>query len=632
MKQKIKNIFKKPTKKALGKLGLFLVFGIFIVNINFAYLENKASAATKEEAQRLLIETVDKQTRGLGFTTDGEGNVTGGKLKSPILPSGADLSKAMLGGVLLAVSELAKFSGLLLDLSLKQDFFRALVINDGVYSGWVIVRDILNMFFMLLLLFSAFATIFQVEKYHLRKIIIMLVVMALLVNFSYPIAIFVIDFSNSLMYFLIDNTFGTNASPSADVNKISEFGKNLKSASESTDEITSIILSIILVFIVFITFFSIALNLLIRILAFAVLLILAPVGFTFAFFPDTKSIANDWWSALFRYAFLGPIMAFFLYLGVSIFNQTNPIGQNSFFIKDFIHFIIPITFLWMGLIASQKFGGRGSEMAMNMAKKTGSKIKGYGQTLAWGGVKLGGRGVDTMTGHRISGGIGAIKSRWNQFGDDYKSRSESRSAQFGSTIGVRGAKEKDMKRRAEEYKKNNAEENELKNLAKRGDAAAAYRLAEDKNMDQETYDKFMEINRDNSLRKAINSKTKQTRMDLVAVNVAETTINSSTELDKFKEKNPVAKGMTNDQIRSLIINQEMGKLSAEDYSNQDWKAASERVNSLIAEGRTNDANNIKNAVSDAFKNLPSSAKNEMAKRLNGQKAAILKDDFNVITL
>ncbi|NCA94077.1 MAG: hypothetical protein EOM84_02745 [Sphingobacteriia bacterium] len=465
MKQKIKNIFKKPTKKALGKLGLFLVFGISIVNINFAYLENKASAATKEEAQRLLVETVDKQTRGLGFTTDGEGNVTGGKLKSPILPSGADLSKAMLGGVLLAVSELAKFSGLLLDLSLKQDFFRALVINDGVYSGWVIVRDILNMFFMLLLLFSAFATIFQVEKYHLRKIIIMLVVMALLVNFSYPIAIFVIDFSNSLMYFLIDNTFGTNASPSADVNKISEFGKNLKSASESTDEITSIILSIILVFIVFITFFSIALNLLIRILAFAVLLILAPVGFTFAFFPDTKSIANDWWSALFRYAFLGPIMAFFLYLGMSIFNQTNPIGQNSFFIKDFIHFIIPITFLWMGLIASQKFGGRGSEMAMSIARGTGNRVRRYSQTLAWGGTRMAGRGIDNAFGAPVAGTWNAVKNRWNQFGEDYKTASDRRAAEVGDRIGVRGANEKLVRENLKRLKDEGSSEAELTRLA-----------------------------------------------------------------------------------------------------------------------------------------------------------------------
>ena len=34
MKQKIKNRFKKPTKKSLGKLGLFLVFGFFVMNVS----------------------------------------------------------------------------------------------------------------------------------------------------------------------------------------------------------------------------------------------------------------------------------------------------------------------------------------------------------------------------------------------------------------------------------------------------------------------------------------------------------------------------------------------------------------------------------------------------------------------
>lgn len=614
MKQKIKNIFKKPTKKALGKLGLFLVFGIFIVNINFAYLENKASAATKEEAQRLLIETVDKQTRGLGFTTDGEGNVTGGKLKSPILPSGADLSKAMLGGVLLAVSELAKFSGLLLDLSLKQDFFRALVINDGVYSGWVIVRDILNMFFMLLLLFSAFATIFQVEKYHLRKIIIMLVVMALLVNFSYPIAIFVIDFSNSLMYFLIDNTFGTNASPSADVNKISEFGKNLKSASESTDEITSIILSIILVFIVFITFFSIALNLLIRILAFAVLLILAPVGFTFAFFPDTKSIANDWWSALFRYAFLGPIMAFFLYLGVSIFNQTNPIGQNSFFIKDFIHFIIPITFLWMGLIASQKFGGRGSEMAMNMAKKTGSKIKGYGQTLAWGGTKMIGRGVDMGSGYRISGGIGGLKSKWDSWGDNYKSKSERKKTKAADFLGVKGANEKLVQELRKKWKESGGiSDSEMARIdSKKGTKAEKMALAleraENKGFDKDPDKAFSQYQE--GLKNLEGNKVYK---DLFEKNVKKKNIDLLIRTKYEEEKTKLGRSLTSDETKN-IAKTEFNKLSPLEWKDQNI----ERINFTNTKFGNLGVGVAAGEVIGAYDN---SARNKLMAEIGGEKYA-----------
>lgn len=41
---------------------------------------------------------------------------------------------------------------------------------DVVYEIWTMVRDLLNMAFIMMLLFSAFATIFQVDKYHIKKI------------------------------------------------------------------------------------------------------------------------------------------------------------------------------------------------------------------------------------------------------------------------------------------------------------------------------------------------------------------------------------------------------------------------------------------------------------------------------
>jgi hypothetical protein len=327
-----KNSFKKPSTKAFNKIGLFLVLGIIFLNINFSVskmdstLFNIASAVDPNSTG-ILVSLMNKLNTIGSFPKSN--NIAGIKQINAVgeildtNPLGL-IFKTLLLGLVNVLAVLVSTAGLLFDLTIDQDFFRALIGNEGLYQGWVIVRDILNMFFMLILLFSAFATIFQVEKYHLRKIIIMLVIMALLVNFSFPITRFIIDFSNSAMYFLVEYTGGG----STVVGNFTNLGGVLREASSINSEFSALFLNIIFLFIMFCTMIAIGLNLLIRILALAILIILSPAGFVFAFFPSTKNVANDWWSALFKYAILGPVMVFFLYLAVLMFKINCPKWKN----------------------------------------------------------------------------------------------------------------------------------------------------------------------------------------------------------------------------------------------------------------------------------------------------------------
>jgi len=450
----IKNSVKNFSKKSLIKIGLFLVFGMMIwsINLNTNNIDVKAlingTFFKVNTSHVIAAEPVDWSALSETFDSSGSNmdptnkNGVNNDIKAAVGDPIGGFISTLLYGVLNILAKLVQFAGFLMDATLSQNFFRGLVDNEGVYAGWVIVRDVLNLFFMLLLLFSAFATIFQVEKYHLRKMIIMLIVMALLVNFSFPITRFIIDFSNSAMYFLVDGVAAQ--SPSANFGRFSEMGRALTAASElGVNTVSSIILNIILTFIVLVTLLGFAINLLIRLLAFVILIILSPAGFVFAFFPSTKNIADDWWSALFKYAFMGPIMMFFFYLAVLMFDRAGSAasGEEAWVIS-FVKFFVPTVFLWMGLIASQKFGGSGSAMAMNFAKKTGNNIKSYGQKAAWGTVGMAGKGVDTITGHRISGGIGGLKAKWDSWGDNYKSKSNTRKTEAAARLGVDGANEK----------------------------------------------------------------------------------------------------------------------------------------------------------------------------------------------
>ena len=53
-----------------------------------------------------------------------------------------------------------------------------------VQLGWVMVRDVANMFFVVVLLIIAFATILGLEQYEWKKGLAKLIIMALFINFS----------------------------------------------------------------------------------------------------------------------------------------------------------------------------------------------------------------------------------------------------------------------------------------------------------------------------------------------------------------------------------------------------------------------------------------------------------------
>lgn len=474
MKQKIKNIFSVSSKKALGKLGLFLIFGMMIWNLNGSLvLENEFIFDNENYLIVANAETwVDEVTTTMTASgtnqslLDKAGSVVSYIAgKTPL----ALAFKAILIGVLSILHVLTLAAAGLVDLALNQKFIHLFLTDNRIYIGWVVVRDMLNMFFMLLLLFSAFATIFQVEKYHLRKMIIMLIVMALLVNFSYPITIFIIDFSNSAMFYLVDQTA---LSQSAKIANFSGFSTSIyDSVGVWGSDFVDIILSIILIFILFVTLFAVGLNLLIRILAFAVLIVVSPAGFVFAFFPDTKNIANDWWGAIFKYAFMGPVMVFFIYLANLIFN-TGP-ENNDDLIVSLVRYIMPMAFLWMGLIAANKFGGSAAGAAMNIAKRGRQLFT----RLSWAGTKLLGRGLDNVTGGHVGGTWGAVRNRWNQFGDDYKRKVDRRSAELGGNIGVRDAREKLVRERLKVMEDEGISNEELNRLQTEGTMAEQMAVA-----------------------------------------------------------------------------------------------------------------------------------------------------------
>ncbi|MGW8185455.1 MAG: hypothetical protein ACWGHO_05090 [Candidatus Moraniibacteriota bacterium] len=519
------------------------------------------------------------------------------------------------------ISFLVGAAALLLEAALKPDLFNALVRGEGLYSMWAVVRDVLNLFFMLILLFSAFATIFQVEKYHLKKMIIMLVVMALLVNFSFAISRFVVDFSNSAMYFFVDEFFADGVATAAAGGEVTSkttiiaellgIAKLYQEIGTGKDEVVSLILLIIINFISFITIFSYAISLTVRMIALSILIAISPVGFVFAFFPATKGYADEWWGKLFKYAVSGPILVFFLMLAIVSLTrlETSSLGavagatlpDDPSLVALVSYIVLPVTFLWAGLIASQKMGGAASGMAMGMMKKTGNNIKGYGQKMAWAGF--------------ASTGIpGAVKSRYSDIKGGFDKSRENREAKIAAALGSNSAmNDLERKRYEEDAKKlKNFTVKDLEDKAKDGNVAAADELLSRKSLSPEVYNEAIknskDIKRNDDLTAKFKGANKETRIDIVA------------SIDARKKANG------NATVLASEIDNKIGNMNHVDFAKQDFgKIAadiSKKIGSTDSLERAEGAA-IQAAITKAFNGLHPTAKSDIAKNISGNQRAAL---------
>jgi hypothetical protein len=315
----------------------------------------------------------------------------------------------LLTGILTFVGWLLSAAISIFTWTVDVNVFKAILSNNSaIYETWKVVRDIFNIAFILVLLFSAFATIFQVEKYNYKKILFTVVLMALLVNFSFPIARFIIDVSNSLMYTLIKelkiNPEGANAS----VNIFARFSEYANAhkilGGDTSGDIPTLLASIIFLFILMITFMVMAVLFLIRVIALAIIVIFSPIAFVGAILPGGLG-SGKWWDYLFKYSFFGPAMVFMIfvaqrmmtatsetYLPILQATQTNTTAGNL--VAPMAIFAIPVVILWIGMGVANSMSIAGASTVTSGAKKWGKWLAQRPQKAAWWGTKKAAKKVD----------------------------------------------------------------------------------------------------------------------------------------------------------------------------------------------------------------------------------------------
>ena len=285
--------------------------------------------------------------------------------------------------------------------------------SQVVVTGWGLVRDICNMFFILILLIIAFSTALGYEKFHYSKTLAPLLIAAVVINFSKLICGLFIDLSQVIMLAFVSAFAQVRGGNFADLVGLS----NLLSASQSLGTtaagITSwelaagYVLALVLSLVFLVVLLAMFAILLIRMVYLWFLVILSPFVFFAQAVPAAQRYAAQWWEEFGKQLMVGPVLAFFIWLSLAVIGKmtditlaytaeikAEPVGPTDITEPSvLLTYFIGIGLMYGSLLAAQQFGGAGAKIG-GAASKFLTKVamapgKAIGQRIGAAGKVVG---------------------------------------------------------------------------------------------------------------------------------------------------------------------------------------------------------------------------------------------------
>lgn len=302
------------------------------------------------------------------------------------------------------------------DLLVQVAAYNGFLSSTAVITGWVIVRDICNMFFVIILLAIAIATILKVEAYSYKKLLPKLLLMAVLINFSKTICGIIIDFSQVIMLTFV-NAFkaaaGANFWQAFGMNKMFSFDEMAQQAAASGnnwDLTGAALLAVLVILIATITVGVLMVVLVARVVVLWTLIILSPLAYLLNSFPQGQQYAKQWWGEFSKNVITGPVLAFFIWLALIVAGGGNGYVEMKYSASvpynmgdisnpnNLSSLVVGITMLLVGLMFTKQAGVVGSGLAgsaLSGLQRAGTAplrmARGAG-SLAWRGAKAVGKG------------------------------------------------------------------------------------------------------------------------------------------------------------------------------------------------------------------------------------------------
>jgi hypothetical protein len=310
-----------------------------------------------------------------------------------------------------------------------------------VVQGWGIVRDFCNLFFIFVLLYIAFSTILgiKVHGHDAKGLLINVIIIGLLINFSLFTAQLIVDASNIMArVFYNSNTIVINKTGNSQslntgdngeiqlseaiVNKVDpeELIANsnkvglipVKGGTPVTNDTAPIGAGTFLLVVLLATgvnivglivFLYVGLLFISRVIGLWMCMIFAPIAFFSYTVPSMQDIDligwKKWWNELLHLSFVAPIFIFFLYL-ILKFLQTGfnliSVSQGDDGLGLVLSIIVPFIFimmlLWKAKDFATHFSGKMAESITGGIAAAGGLAIG----VATGGAALAGRGIGSL--------------------------------------------------------------------------------------------------------------------------------------------------------------------------------------------------------------------------------------------
>lgn len=253
--------------------------------------------------------------------------------------------------------------------------------NAFVTPAWTLIRDFANMGFVLALVAIGLGTALGQAEYKIQKTLPILIVMALAINFTPVFCGVLIDISNMITKFFLQEISWDwavrtwRAMTISLANSVPEQGP-----LEVLAMAIGMIAFNLITGMVFLTF---ALIFATRYVALWILVILSPLAFFSYILPATKSIWKQWWEQFTQWCFVGVMAGFWIYLSYQIMVVSGEIGGQPSLDPEFsglsgvVGYIIPIIFLTFGLTASIAGAPQGAEHAIKIAGWVRGKGEGW---------------------------------------------------------------------------------------------------------------------------------------------------------------------------------------------------------------------------------------------------------------
>ena len=317
---------------------------------------------------------------------------------------GNSVSKLIAIGLIQLGGWLLWLAGLLFNQSIELsvvEFSTTVTRASGfINEAWEVIRDLVNMSFIFILLWMAFKMILNLGG-DVRKMLVNVIIVALLVNFSLAITKIIIDASNivTLQFYNQITAVPTGTSPTnvpgTNINDkgISDIfmqsmrlGTLFDNKGIGTKDMENLGVKLLLIGVAgfaltagaAVIFFMVAVSFIIRMAVFMFLMVTSPIMFMNWILPKIPS--DKWWKSLSNQALFAPVFMLFMWITVKMIQSnafkdlmgnasfsesfgTEKTANNPELATLFIGFGIILTFLIMSLRTARQFGAIGTDWA-----------------------------------------------------------------------------------------------------------------------------------------------------------------------------------------------------------------------------------------------------------------------------